>query len=153
MAHEVGTRKLKPQPFVAIRALTTPPKIPPVLAELLGQVRDYLGEVGGRQDGPPFARFYDFDEERVDLEVGVTVKKPVEGRDHLAAGELPGGRAAWTVHVGSYDSIQEAHDAVGDWVLATERDVSGAPWERYLVDPVEEEDPRRWRTEVIWPLR
>jgi effector-binding domain-containing protein len=57
------------------------------------------------------------------------------------------------VHRGTYDGLQQAHDEIGEWVLAHDHDPAGPVWEVYVTDPSEEADSARWETEVVWPLR
>ena len=70
----------------------------------------------------------------------------------MAAGELPGGPAAITVHLGSYDGLAQTYDRLRDWIHEQGRDEGPAPWESYVDDPTEVEDVSQLRTEVCWPL-
>ena len=78
---------------------------------------------------------------------------PLRAEGRVEPGELPGGRAAITVHRGAYDELQNAHDAIGDWVLAHDHDPGGPVWEVYVSGPQQHDDPARWETKVVWPLR
>lgn len=153
MAYTIKTAKLKPQSVVAIRVTTEPGRIVEAFGEVLPQVRAHVERRGGSLDGPPFARFFDYSADEADLEAGFPVARPVAGEGRVVAGELPGGRAAVTTHEGPYEGLQDAHDAIGEWVLARSRDQAGPVWESYEVGPAEEQDPALWRTRVVWPLR
>lgn len=117
------------------------------------EVASYLEGTGASAAGPPFARFFDFTEDEADFEAGFPVAEPIAGEGRIAAGELPGGLAAVTTHVGPYEGLQDTHAAIGEWVLANGHDPSGPVWEVYATDPREEPDRSKWRTEVVWPLR
>lgn len=153
MTYTIKTKKLKPQAMVAIRVTIEPSRIAEAFQELLPEVAAYLERAGARPSGPPLARFFDYTEEEADFEAGFPVPKPVPGEGRMVAGELPGGRAAMTTHVGPYEGLQAAHDAIGEWVLARGHDPAGPVWEVYEVGPAEEQDDSNWRTEVVWPLR
>lgn len=153
MPYAIGTRKLKARHTAAIRLTTPPSEIGSAFERVLGEVLSYLDEVGVRPAGPPFARYFDFSAEEADLEIGFPVRNRVSGTERIAGGELPGGLAAVTVHQGSYDGLERAHDEIGHWVLARGHDPAGPVWEVYRTDPREEPNQARWETEVIWPLR
>ncbi|MGH2960900.1 MAG: GyrI-like domain-containing protein [Solirubrobacterales bacterium] len=149
----VKTTKLKPQPTATIRVTTHPSRVGETFHEVLPEVLSYLERVGARPAGPPFARFFDYTDDEADFEAGFPVTEPVPGEGRIAAGELPGGPAAVTTHVGPYEGLQDTHAAIGEWVLAHGHDPSGPVWEIYVTDPREEPDSSKRRTEVVWPLR
>jgi effector-binding domain-containing protein len=149
----IHTKKLKPQSTAAIRVTTEPARIGEAFREVLPEVGSHLEAAGVSPAGPPFARFFDYTEDEADFETGFPVPEPVEGEGRVIAGELPGGLAAVTTHVGPYEGLQDVHAAIGEWVLAHGHDPGGAVWEVYETSPADEEDSSRWRTEVVWPLR
>lgn len=153
MAYTIKTTKLKPRAVVAIRVAVPPARITDAFGEVLPEVLAHVERAGARPDGPPFARYFDYSEDEADFEAGYPVAKPVAGEGRVAAGELPGGRAAVTTHSGPYEGLTQAHDAVGEWVLAHGHDQAGPVWEVYELGPGDEPDPARWRTRVVWPLR
>jgi effector-binding domain-containing protein len=132
---------------------TEPARIGEAFREVLPEVASYLEGAGASPAGAPLARFFDYTEDEADFEAGFPLSEAVSGEGRIAAGELPGGLAAVTTHVGPYEGLQDTHAAMGEWVLAHGHDPSGPVWEIYLTGPVDEEDPSRWRTEVVWPLR
>jgi effector-binding domain-containing protein len=153
VAYEIKTRKLSPQHIAAIRVTAVPSEIGEALRAVLPEVSGYLDQEGVSPSGPPFARFFDYTEDEADFEAGYPVERPVAGAGRVEAGELPGGQAAVTTHVGPYEGLQDAHDAIGEWVLARDHDPAGPVWEVYVTGPEQEADPSRYETEVVWPLR
>jgi effector-binding domain-containing protein len=153
VGYEIKTRKLSPRNTAVVRVATQPPKIGEALDGMLPEVRSELDRQGISPAGPPFVRYYDYTEAEVDFEAGFPVDKPITAAGRVEPGELPGGRAAVTVHRGRYDELQQAHDEIGEWVLAHDHDPSGPVWEVYVTDPSREPDSSRWETEVVWPLR
>jgi hypothetical protein len=126
----------------------------------LPNVADRIADLGGTPAGPPYARYHEFGPERADVEIGVPVVAPVANLRPLAecepgeigAGELPGGAAAVSVHLGTYDSLGQTYDQLHDWIHAQGRDEGPGPWESYVDDPSEVEDTSKLRAEVVWPL-
>jgi effector-binding domain-containing protein len=67
--------------------------------------------------------------------------------------ELPAGPAIATVHVGPYQDLLRAHQALAAWAGARGREASGPAWEVFLTNPLQEPDPQKWRTKVFLPLK
>ena len=152
-ASAVTTRALTPQPMLAIQARTVPSEGGALMGELLPEVWAYLEREGVHPAGPPFARYFEYGEDGVDLEAGFPVPGPVPGNDRVRGGELPGGEAAVAMHVGHYDTLAATYRQLERWIAEQGRRPAGAPWEVYLTDPGETPDPAEWRTEVLWPVR
>lgn len=152
MTYAMELRTIQSRPIVGIRVTTVPAELGATMDQLLPEVWGYLEGRGVQPAGPPFARYHDYGAERVDLEAGLPVSEPVAGEGRIAAGELPAGRAAVTWHVGPYDTLREAYDALASWIAAQGHRSAGAPWEVYWTDPGEVPDPAEWKTEVFWPL-
>ena len=152
---------LAPQPTVAARVQQPFEEVDVGAAfELhLANVVDRIADLGGTPAGPPYARYHQFGPERADIEFGIPVASPVGNLRPLAecepgevgAGELPGGQAAVTLHVGSYPGLGAAYERLREWIPAQEYTPRGAPWESYINDPTEVAEADL-RTEVIWPV-
>jgi effector-binding domain-containing protein len=151
--YDIKTTKIPPRNTAVIRVAVPPTKIGETLDAVLPEVAESLERHGTAPAGPPFVRYFDFTEDEADFEAGFPVDDPIPATGRVEPGELPGGRAAVTVHRGGYDGLQQAHDEIGEWVLAHGHDPSGPVWEVYLTDPRQETDSSRWETEVVWPLR
>jgi AraC family transcriptional regulator len=151
--YDIKTRKLSPRRTAVLRVSSSPDEVGAAFREALPEVADCVSRQGVGIDGPPFARFFDYGDEGADFEAGFPVSAPVRAEGRVEPGELPGGRAAITVHRGAYEDLQRAHDALGEWVLAHDHDPAGPVWEVYVTGPQQHEDPARWETEVVWPLR
>ena len=159
---EAEIHDLTPQPTAAVRI--TQPMAEMDLAALfdthLPNIADRLADMGVPPAGPPYGRYHEFGPEQVDVEIGIPVQAPASALRPLAdaepgelgSSELPGGRAAVTIHRGSYDGLQAVYGQLHDWIHAQGHDEGPGPWESYVDDPAEVEDPGQLRTEVVWPL-
>jgi effector-binding domain-containing protein len=153
MAYEVELKEIDPQPMVSIRTSCKVAEIGAVLAEILPEVYYYLNKRGIPPAGPPFTRYHSFDGATCEVEAGMPVAEAQPGEGRIAAGELPGGTVACTVHVGPYEELPSAHDAVDEWLKENGKKSRGPQWESYLTDPGEEPDPSKRKTELLWPVR
>jgi AraC family transcriptional regulator len=110
--------------------------------------------------GSLFARYHNFSTDLVDVEIGIPVAAPLPDLPAVAdvaagevgAGELPAGRAAITVHRGSYDGLSATYEKLHEWIHEAGESEGAGPWEDYVDDPGDMSDMSNVRTEVVWPL-
>jgi effector-binding domain-containing protein len=67
----------------------------------------------------------------MNIDFGVQVARPFERDGDVQCIETPSGEVARTVHVGPYDRLGEAHDAIHAWCAAHNRKTARASWEIY----------------------
>jgi effector-binding domain-containing protein len=163
-AHEnaevvVLTEDRKPQPVLSIRATVRVDEIAERHGESLRELWRSTQARGVAAAGPPFVRYHTFGETETDVEVGIPVTQAVVGEGRIAAGELPGGAAISTWHIGSHDRLGEAYARLVAWLREHGRKPNGAAWEVYWwIDPGADPDPASWpppadwRCELIQPL-
>jgi effector-binding domain-containing protein len=119
------------------------------LSSIFSEVVGYLGRVGA-MPLEAFARYTIHDGgTEVDIEAGFSTTGSIRPEGRIETGSLPGGEVATVLHVGPYDRVGEAYEAVEAWLEKTGREQREQPWEVYLSMP-EEVPPR---TLVIFPLR
>ena len=153
MAYEIEVRELQPQATLAVRVSVPMSAISTVMGEVFGELYGYMGRAGLTPAGMPYARYHSFGAEEIDMEVGAPVSGVAEGEGRMVPGELPGGPAAVTWHIGPYDTLAAAYDAITAWMGQQGREPAGAPWEAYWTGPDTVTDPAEYRTEVFWPIR
>jgi effector-binding domain-containing protein len=151
VAYDIEVKDLEPQPMVAIRQETTAKGLGAAFRELMPALWQFLEKRGVRPSGPSFGIFHTYEPDRVDFEAGFPVAEPVEGEGRIQAGVLPGGRAAVTWHIGPYEAIGNAHNAL-DAFVHERGGHAGSPREVYWTGPGDEAEPSKWRTEVVYPL-
>jgi effector-binding domain-containing protein len=141
------------QHVATVRVTCKPDEISRTLAGILPEVMRYLGETGATAAGPPFSRYHSFAGDEIDLEAGIPVTAAITASGRIKASTLPAGRAAAGDHIGEYHRLTETHTALAQWLAAQGETAQGGAWEIYWTDPGVEPDPRKWRTQVVQPLR
>ncbi len=152
MPYVIESVTLPGQPAIALREDVPREKIGEWIGGAYEKIFSHLGRAGVQPAGPPFARF-EFHGDRIDAEAGVPVSAPVSEEGGFSSVQLPAGTAAVTVHVGPYETLDQAYQALKDWVAARGCEMAGAWWEEYLTIPSEEPDPAAQRTRVVMPYR
>jgi effector-binding domain-containing protein len=147
MPYDVEVRTIERQHAAVVRGKARDVGL--FLAPAYGEISAYL-QAAGVPIGQVFARYHGFGPE-LDIEAGVTVPAPIEGQGRVQAGEIPAAEAAVARHVGPYDQLAAANEAVREWIAAHGRVSGGAPIEIYLNDP-QSTPIDQLETDVIWPL-
>lgn len=129
MASEVVLKDLGPQWIVSMREVIPGFR---TIGTLFGKLYGALGALGSQ--GVAAAIFHDeeFQEEAVDVEVGVYVKQAVSVSKPLVVRELPAVTSASIVHHGAFNQIAEAYQAVLHWIDANGYRQAGLARELFL---------------------
>ena len=78
--------------------------------------------------------------------------KKLPGEGDIQAGEIPGGMAATCMHIGPYDKITAAYEALGQWMQSNGRQGTGVCYEIYLNDP-QQTPPEQLQTQILFPIK
>ena len=148
MGYDIEVRQLQRQDTAVIRAKCRWDQLGDTLSGIFAEVWSHINTTGAQPTGIAFAR-YRPETAEVGIEAGFTVAAPIARGGRVEPGELPGGEAAVCLHVGPYEEVAAAYEAVQTWMAEHQREANGAAWEVYL-SPPEEQPPR---TEVVFPLR
>jgi effector-binding domain-containing protein len=135
-----------------VRSIVAADDLPDFMADALGMVVLALDQGGLRPAGPPFARYFSMSADGLDVAAGFPVAEPFLGAGVVLPGELPAGPAAVATHVGGFDGLEAAWQALRRRIDELGRRRGEDPWEVYFVGPGSGVDEAAWRTELIWPL-
>ena len=67
--------------------------------------------------------------EPMQVDFGVQVAQPFEAVGAVRCIETPAGEVATAVHLGPYDQLAAAHEAIHAWCASNNRRIGGASWE------------------------
>jgi len=151
MAYECSVEDRPAQYTVSTLARTPVDKLPEILDAAFGAVYGYLMELGEKPAGPPFVAYYNMDMQDLNLEIGFPVAKSLPAQGELRSGQIAGGRAATVLHVGPYDKLHLAYDALMKWVAEQGVEPAGPAYEFYLNDP-DSVAPEELQTQIVFPL-
>lgn len=140
------------QPVASVRTHAPMENISQVLGQAYGAVAQYLGQIGQHPIGEPFTAYYNKDMTNLDLEIGFPVAKAIPGKDSVQPGEIPGGKVVTCMHIGPYDKIAAAYEAMDKWMKDNHVEPSGVCYEFYLNDP-QQTPPEALETRIMFPLK
>jgi effector-binding domain-containing protein len=149
---DFAIRDVPRQPTAAIRLDCPPEGIGEAMAQAFPRIYEAVTKAGGGPAGAPLARYFSFGGPTIEFECAIPVAAPFAPEGDVQPSEVGGGEAAFTLHVGPYDTISQTWEALGEWVEGQGREPAGPGWEYYLTDPSEEPDPAKWVTEVYMPV-
>ena len=149
--HDIHAEVRKAQVTAVARAALTVAEFGPWLEKTYAAIAGLLAAQGAGPAGPPFARFHHLGGNRFEVEAGFPASRLIEGDGDAQPSGLPGGLVAVTMHIGPYDQMESAYQALEWWVSEHGGELAGDAWEVYFTDPATEPDPAAWRTEVVQP--
>ena len=106
----------KPQLALSIRTTTTVGLIFQDLDSAIARITDYLKDLGIEPAGPPFAAYYNWDIQKIDIEIGFPLNNEVVDKGDIQLSEIPGGKRASTFYKGPYRKIAPAYKALTEYI-------------------------------------
>jgi DNA-binding transcriptional MerR regulator len=153
--YEVRVKHVPTQRILYIRAAASLSEMDTTMPAALRELYSYLERVGLHAAGPAFCAYPYPEASAGDFaaDACVPLDTPVQGEGRIQALELPAGPIAWTVHVGPYEELPLAFEAVLSWIYERGHDITGPLREMYRVGPGSGQAPDGYVTEVAWPIR
>lgn len=145
--------ELEEQPALTIRAMINIRAISEFVVSVFEEIMAYCEEKNIRPVGPPFAIYHRAEMDFADVECGLPVESRAEGEGKIRSLILPGGKVATTIHVGPYDLLGATYAKMHKWMMKKGLEPGGTPWESYINNPAEIEDPSKLLTQIFWPLK
>lgn len=133
MKYEIVVENARAGLIAAVRTRVTIAEIGRAWKPALDQVWAFLKTNGELRPGHNLFLYHhpEHRNDPMDVDFGVQLARRFEQQGNVRCVETPAGEVARTVHVGPYDRLGEAHDAVHAWCAAHKRKIAQASWEVY----------------------
>jgi effector-binding domain-containing protein len=149
MSEPIAIVELRTQRIASVRRTVAQRDLGAFFDEVYPKVLGRLAAQGAKPAGPPLARYFNNDPAAFDTEAGVPFEGTFAPSSDLRVTELPGGKVAKTVHLGTYETLSAEYERIMAWADAHGLGLGNDPWEVYVKDP---EIDGGAVTEVYFPL-
>ena len=149
----VNVKTVHPRKLAAVRREVKLAAIGSAWGPALGKVWEFVrSHPGLRTDGHNIFLYHHPKQPGAPMlcDFGVEVTRKFETAGEVYATETPAGEAAVAIHRGTYDRMNEVHDAIRKWMAASGRESAGHSLEIYG-DPTP--DPTDTETTVVYLLK
>jgi effector-binding domain-containing protein len=152
MTYEFAIHHTPETAIISIRERVEEGEFPAFLGLAFPELFGHVGRHGVIATGHPFVIYHAFGPDRIDAEVCVPVAGPAPVGDRIKAHVLPAATIVRTLHVGPYEELGAAYQALSEWVGDHGYATAGPIRERYLNGPAEMISPADYRTEIDLPV-
>jgi effector-binding domain-containing protein len=131
MSYEVHAIEVAPTLLASVRERVAWSQMSKAIPRLLDKVYAFLRDAPVKAQGHNVCVYLSPSAEGVELEAGVHVSGAFESTSTVQCSATPAGRAVWTVHMGEYQHLGQAYDALAHWCRAEGLGEPGLAWEVY----------------------
>ena len=151
MDYDIRIEQFPGKPLAVVRRQAPKPQLGPVIQQACGVVWNALRAQNVKGAGRHVTIYHD---SVYNLEIGVELDAPFSGAGEVLPSSLPAGPVATTIHLGPYQRLGEAHEAIHRWCEANGREPIRPCWEIYghWLDEWNN-DPSKIRTDVYYLLK
>lgn len=151
-SYQVIEKQYPGMQVLTIRSISSLENLSENLGNNYGEILAFMEKNGLTQAGAPFAIYHKYDPKAIEFEAGIPVNKAAKSAGKIVAKAIKAGPVAMVAHYGKYEDTEKAHAFADTWLTENKKQVSGAPWEVYVTDPMTEKDQAKWLTEIYYPL-
>ena len=149
---EVQLQRIEPFSYIGVTDSCTLEEMSNRMEGMYNELLVFGARSGIDITARPVVVYHQMRENKTVFEMGIPVLEnvSVSGRIHYTT--MQGGDHAVVHHYGSYDTLEDGHNAAQQWMMRYRRKLTGRPWEMYVTDPSAEPDPNKWLTRIYYPV-
>jgi effector-binding domain-containing protein len=150
MNYDVRLEQVQSRPLAVVRRRATKPELARIIPEACGTVWNVVRAQklrGGRHVTVYFDEVWN-------VEIGVELDAPFAGDGEVVPSTTPAGTVATTTHLGPYQQLAAAHDAIQQWCKRNGHTPVRPCWEIYgHWQDAWNNDPSQIRTDVYYLIQ
>lgn len=152
MEYKVEETQLGDMSALGIRVKTDLARIGEDVGRCFGAIYEFAGPAGLVPAGPPFVLYFEMEvQEDFEMEVCAPVMGQGNGEGEIEYRVVPGGKFITTKHIGPYDEVGGAFEALLSYSREKGLKLTMPAREVYLTDPNQVKSPAENVTEVLIP--
>jgi effector-binding domain-containing protein len=145
----IHLQRLDSIPLAVVRRQAQPADLPRLVPQCCGLVWNVVRA----QRAPAGRHVAIYWDGTIRVEVGVELQGSFTDDGEVVRSATPAGLVAFATHLGPYQGLRAAHDAVKTWCRASGHRLAGPSWEIYgHWLPEWNKNPSQIRTDVFWLL-
>lgn len=125
------------QPALSVRSVTPVANLSQEIGKAYAAIMGYLAGMGEQPADAPFVAYYNMDMDRLDVEIGFPVAKPLPGEGVIGPSEIPAGKKATRMYKGPYMEMGPTYEAMTKWMEENGHRPTGVVYEFYYNSPCE----------------
>jgi len=126
--------------------------IPPRMENLYKELLVFGAKQGKDMTARPIAIYHRMNEKKAVFQMGIPVVEPISVSGRIRLMTMPEREHAVADYYGSFDTLEDGHHAVQQWLIRYRMKLAGYPWEMYVTDTAAEPDPNNWLTRIYYPV-
>jgi len=150
---KIETVAVHPAHYLAIHDSMSLSTIGEKLQRDYEQIEMALAKQKLASSGPHFAIYYTDSQTNWEVDVAIPVEKPGKADGKIMPGEMKGGNAVVAHYFGPYMNMGSAYEGIKEYIGSHKLQITGAPWEVYVVGPAMEKDSTKWNTDIYFPIQ
>ena len=133
MKYDIAVEIAQPELLAAVRTTVRIKDVAKAWKPALDQVWVFLRAHGELRPGHNRFLYHHAQrrDEAMTVDFGVLVARPFHREGDVQCFETPAGEVARAVHIGPYDRLGDAHNAIHAWCSSKNRRIGQASWETY----------------------
>jgi DNA-binding transcriptional MerR regulator len=152
MTYDIKLKEIEPADVIGETFVTSADSIGQASGDSYTRIYEALRNEGITPAGPPRLVYHAMGEDSWTIETCVPVAGASGGPSGFTLRRMDGGRAATAMHVGPYDELGMAYREVEVWLERQGLKTAAPPFDVYINDPAEVQDPAKFETEIVWPV-
>jgi effector-binding domain-containing protein len=139
--------------YLSIRDTVNQKGMNNIHGKLYAQINQFMDRNNIVSGASPIVIYHLWTDSIVDIETGIPLIDSIAVNDTLIKlKKISPCNVVTAIHYGPYERLPETYFGINEWMRKNKVFVTGPPWESYITDPAEENNPEKWQTAIFFPV-
>jgi effector-binding domain-containing protein len=152
---KIEEKMMPEQVVLLIRDSAGPSTYSQIMGKAFGEVMGFVKSNKLVCKGAPFAIYLKWDSITMNsvMDLGIAVEKAEKGKGRVRVEKIPAMKVVIANYFGPYDKTAPVYYALEKYIKESGMEEAGGPWEIYITDPMQEKDPMKVQTDILFPVK